>query len=86
MSAEVAVAPGQMSDYDLETSKETIRLEIHKELKIKQGAEKLLKASVDRKSKAYVSSIVKKCNERLEVLHSELSALQAQVPDDDGEH
>ena len=80
------VVPGQMSVLDLETLKETIRLEIRKELKIKEGGEKLMKASVDRKSKAYVSTILKNCNEKLEALHSELSALQAQVPDDDGEH
>ena len=69
---------------DLETLKETIRLEIRKELKIKEGAEKLLKASVDRKSRAYVTTILKTCNEKLEALHSELQQLQAQVPDDDG--
>ena len=67
---------------DLETLKETYRLEIRKELKIKEGAEKLLKASVG-KSKAYVTTILKNCNEKLEALHVELQALQAQVPDDD---
>lgn len=71
---------------DLETLKETIRLEIRKELKIKEGAEKLLKASMERKSKAYVATILKNCNEKLEALRLELTALQAQVPDDDGEH
>ena len=80
----VELAPGQMSVLDLETLKETIRLEIRKELKIKEGAEKLMKASVDRKSKAYVSTILKNCDKKLEALHSELSDLQAQVPDDDG--
>ncbi len=70
---------------DLETLKETIRLEIRKELKIKEGAEKLLKASVERKSRAYVTTILKNCSGKLEALHSELQALQAQVPDDDGE-
>ncbi|XP_064395091.1 serine/threonine-protein kinase N-like isoform X3 [Halichondria panicea] len=68
---------------DLETSKESIRLEIHKELKIKHGAEKMLKAAVDRKSKAYATAgqFLKKCNDNLETLHDELSALQAQAPD-----
>ena len=75
-----------MNILDLETMKERIRLEIRKELKIKEGAEKLQKAAVDRKSRAYVTTILKNCNEKLESLHSELSALQAQVPDDDGEH
>ena len=52
---------------------------------IRPNPEKLMKAFVDRKSKAYVSTILKNCNETLEALHSELSALQAQVPDNDGE-
>ena len=72
---------------DLETSKETIRLEIHKELKIKHGAEKMLKAAVDRKSRSYGTAVqfLKKCNDKLEQLHEELSALQAQAPDVEGQ-
>ena len=72
---------------DLETMKETLRLEIRKELRIKEGAERLLKASMEKRSKSYVTTIVRNCNDKLEALHSELSALQAQVPDDpDGEY
>ena len=67
---------------DLETLKETLRLEIRKELKIKEGAERLQRASSDRRSRSYVASILKKCNEKLEVLHIELNSLLAQVPDD----
>ena len=67
---------------DLETQKETLRLEIRKELKIKEGAEKLQRASVDRRSRSYVTSILKKCNQKLEDLHSELNSLLALVPDD----
>ena len=66
----------------LETLKETLRLEIRKELKIKEGAEKLQRASVDRRSRSYVASILKKCNEKLEDLHAELNQLLALVPDD----
>ena len=66
----------------LEALKETLRLEIRKELKIKEGAEKLQRASVDRRSRRYVTSILKKCNEKLEDLHSELNQLLALVPDD----
>ena len=74
----------EINELDLETLKETFRLEIRKELKIKEGAEKLQKASFDRKSRAYVATILKNCNEKLDQLHSELTALQAQVPDDEG--
>ena len=73
------------NQFDLETHKETIRFEIRKELKIKEGAEKLLRASVDRRSKNYVTSILKKCNKKLEDLHSNLNSLLAQVPDPDVE-
>ena len=74
----------ELNELDLETLKETFRLEIRKELKIKEGAEKLQKASIDRKAKGNVTTILKNCNAKLDQLHSELSALQAQVPDDDG--
>lgn len=67
---------------DLETMKETLRLEIRKELRIKEGAERLQRASMEKRSKSYVTTIVRNCNDKLEALHSELSALQAQVPDD----
>lgn len=67
---------------DLETLKETLRLEIRKELKIKEGAEKLQRAAVDRKSRSYVAAILKKCNEKLDTLHVELNQLLALVPDD----
>ena len=46
----------------------------------------MLKAAVDRKSKAYATAgqFLKKCNDNLETLHDELSALQAQAPDLEG--
>ena len=70
--------------HDLETLKETYRLEIRKELKIKEGAENLAKATSDKKSKSHVASILKNCSDKLDVLHSELATLLAQVPDDEG--
>ena len=75
-----------MNEMDLEMLKEELRSEIHKELKIKEGAEKLQKACIDRKAKGNVATIVKNCNEKLEQLQRSLTDLQAQVPDDDGEH
>ena len=71
--------------HDLETLKETYRLEIRKELKIKEGAENLAKVTTDRKSKSHIATILKNCSEKLDALHSELAGLLAQVPDDDGE-
>lgn len=74
-----------MNEMDLEMLKEELRSEIRKELKIKEGAEKLQKASIDRRAKGNVTTIVKNCNEKLEQLQRSLTDLQAQVPDDDGE-
>lgn len=71
--------------HDLETLIETYRLEIRKELKIKEGAENLAKVTTDKKSKSHVATILKNCSEKLDVLHSELAGLRAQVPDEDGE-
>ena len=70
---------------DLDTLKESIRLQIRKEFKIKEGAENLLKVSRDKKAKAHVGSILKTCNERIDQLRSDLTALLAQVPDEEGE-
>ena len=70
---------------DLETLKETIRLEIRKELKIKEGAENLQKVTKDKRTRAHIVTILKNSNEKLESLHKELQALLATVPDDDGE-
>jgi len=74
-----------VNELDLESVIEELRLEIRKELKIKEGAEKLQKASIDRKAKGNVATIVKNCNERLEQLRRSLTDLQAQVPGGDGE-
>ena len=70
---------------DLETSKESIRIEIRKELKIKEGAENLQKATKDKKARSHIQAILKNSSEKLEVLHKELAILLAQVPDEDGE-
>ncbi len=75
-----------MNEMDLEMMMEELRSEIRKELKIKEGAEKLQKASIDRKAKGNVATIVKNCNERLEQLQRSLTDLHAQVPDDDGKY
>lgn len=68
---------------DLETLKETIRLEIRKELKIKEGAENLQKVTTDKRSRSHIATILKNCSEKLDVLHSELQTCLAQVPDED---
>ncbi|GFR91744.1 serine/threonine-protein kinase N2 [Elysia marginata] len=61
----------------LEEVKEYLKKEIRKEMKIKEGAEKLREASNDKKTLQNVSSIVKKANTKLQELHSELQDLNA---------
>jgi hypothetical protein len=52
----------------LQELKERIRREIRKELKIKEGAENLRRASTDKKSAQNVASMIKQSNNRLEDL------------------
>nr|CAD7572420.1 unnamed protein product [Timema californicum] len=63
----------------LEELKEHIRREIRKELKIKEGAEKLREVAKDRRSLADVATIVKKSNSKLAELQAELQELESQI-------
>ncbi|VEN54821.1 unnamed protein product [Callosobruchus maculatus] len=63
----------------LEELKEIIRREIRKELKIKEGAEKLRGVSTDRRSLSHVATIVKNSNWKLTELKNELSELESQI-------
>jgi len=63
----------------LDELKETIRREIRRELKIKEGAEKLREVVTDRKSLSDVSDIVKKSNTKLGELQAELQELESHI-------
>lgn len=63
----------------LEDIKEAIRREIRKELKIKEGAEKLREVAKDRRSLNDVAAIVKKSNNKIAELKSELQELESQI-------
>lgn len=63
----------------LEEIREQVKNEIRKELKIKEGAEKLIKVTTDKKSLANVNSIVKKANNKLQDLHQDLQELNAHL-------
>lgn len=63
----------------LEELKEAIRREIRKELKIKEGAEKLREVATDRRSLADVAALVKNSNCRLAELQAELHELESQI-------
>ncbi|CAL8147504.1 unnamed protein product [Orchesella dallaii] len=63
----------------LEELKEHIRREIRKELKIKEGAEKLREVTTDRKSLAELTGLVKKSNSKLNEMQAELQELDSQI-------
>jgi len=63
------------STAEIEEAKEAIKREIRKEMKIKEGAEKLREATSDKKSLADVNTIVKKANNRLQELQQELNEM-----------
>ena len=63
----------------LEEVRQTLKNEIRKELRIKQGAQNLKTASSDKKAVSKVDSIVKKTNERLETLQQQLQELEGHI-------
>ncbi|NWH56483.1 PKN2 kinase, partial [Geococcyx californianus] len=63
----------------LEGEKELLRRAIQKELKIKEGAENLRKATTDRKNLVHIEHVLKCSNRKLEQLHWELQELNARI-------
>uniref|UniRef100_A0A8C6YBF6 protein kinase C n=1 Tax=Naja naja TaxID=35670 RepID=A0A8C6YBF6_NAJNA len=63
----------------LESEKESVCRAIQKELKIKEGAENLRKATKDKKNLAHVETALKSSSRKLEQLHCQLQALQARI-------
>ena len=63
----------------LEEVRSHLKREIQKELKIKEGAENLRKATTDKKSLANVNSLVKQANNKLQELQHELNELNAHL-------
>lgn len=66
---------------DLEQSKEAIKIEIRKQLKLKEGAENLKKVA-DKKTLAQCNTILKEATAKLQDLHDELQDLNARVSED----
>ncbi|NXN15199.1 PKN2 kinase, partial [Indicator maculatus] len=63
----------------LEGERELLRRALQKELKIKEGAENLRKATTDRKNLAHMEHVLKSSNRKLEQLHWELQELNART-------
>ncbi|KAM4662874.1 serine/threonine-protein kinase N3 isoform 2-T2 [Discoglossus pictus] len=63
----------------LEDSREQLKREIQRELKIKEGAENLRKVSTDKKHLSHVESQLRTSNRRLEELHQQLQELSGRI-------
>ncbi|XP_065275341.1 serine/threonine-protein kinase N1 [Emys orbicularis] len=63
----------------LDEEKERIRREIRKELKIKEGAENLRRATTDRRNLASVESLLRGSDRKLRQLHCRLQHLDAHI-------
>ncbi|XP_018420824.1 PREDICTED: serine/threonine-protein kinase N3 [Nanorana parkeri] len=63
----------------LEDSREQLKREIQRELKIKEGAENLRKVSTDKKHQSHVESQLKTSNRRLQELHRRLQELNGRI-------
>lgn len=71
--------PGKSLTHKLENVKKLVKEEIRKELKIKEGAENLRRATTDKKSLSDVNTIVKKANSKLQELQNDLQELDAHI-------
>eukprot|EP00117_Sycon_ciliatum_P031073 scpid13527/ scgid3401/ Serine/threonine-protein kinase N1; Protease-activated kinase 1; Protein kinase C-like 1; Protein kinase C-like PKN; Protein-kinase C-related kinase 1; Serine-threonine protein kinase N len=73
----------KMEANELESMKESVKAEIRKEMKIKDGAERLIKAAktVKYKQKREAASALKLCETRISSLQDQLQALNSQVAD-----
>ncbi|XP_051558712.1 serine/threonine-protein kinase N1 isoform X2 [Myxocyprinus asiaticus] len=63
----------------LDEQRERIRREIRKELKIKEGAENLRRATTDKRNVQQVESQLRSSNRRLDSLHAQLQELDAHI-------
>lgn len=63
----------------LDEQRERIRREIRKELKIKEGAENLRRATTDKRNAQQVESQLRSSNRRLDSLHTQLQELDAHI-------
>ncbi|XP_069051776.1 serine/threonine-protein kinase N1 isoform X3 [Lepisosteus oculatus] len=63
----------------LDEERERIRREIRRELKIKEGAENLRRATTDKRNLQSVDTMLKSSNRRLDELHAQLQELDAHI-------
>ncbi|OCT65392.1 serine/threonine-protein kinase N2 [Xenopus laevis] len=75
--------PPELLDPDfqqqLEDSRDHLKREIQRELKIKEGAENLRKVSTDKKHQSHVESQLRASNRHLQELHQQLQELNGRI-------
>lgn len=80
----ISILGGKSEDCNVhvEELKESIRQEIRKELKIKEGAENLRKICTDRKTVAQCINAIKESSQKLNELHEHLQDLNAHIAEE----
>ena len=74
--------PRTLSDSNMKYNDvDNLKVEIRRQLKIKEGAENFKKATTDKKSLTQCNSILKEANCKLQELHSQLQDLNAGIKD-----
>lgn len=66
----------------VDTLRDTIKLEIRRELKIKEGAENLRKVSTDKRTLAQCQQAIKQSSHKLTELHDHLQDLNAHISEE----
>lgn len=66
----------------VDTLRETIKQEIRRELKIKEGAENLRKVTTDKRTIAQCQQAIKLSSQKLDELHDHLQDLNAHISEE----
>lgn len=86
MSQVISASTYGGSQYDkggnVEDIKDSIRIEIRKELKIKEGAENLRKVSTDKRTLTQCHNAIKEASQKLNQLQANLQELNLQITEE----
>lgn len=72
----------ESSRLHVEQLRDSIKLEIRRELKIKEGAENLRKVSTDKRTLAQCQQAIKLSSQKLNELHDHLQDLNAHISEE----
>ena len=72
----------EQGNVHVEQLKESIKLEIRRELKIKEGAENLRKVSTDKRTLTQCQQAIKQSSQKLNELHGHIQELNAHISEE----